>query len=43
MARLTDEIGASLNFVDGDHVLVTFNPKKLFTRLSDCPPATLTG
>ena len=39
MARLTDEIGGSLNFVDRDHVLVTFNPKKLFTRLSDCPPS----
>ena len=38
MARLTDEAGMSLDFVDRDHVLVTFNPKKLFTRLSNCPP-----
>jgi VWFA-related protein len=38
MARLTDEAELSLNFVDRDHVLITFNPKKLFTRLSDCPP-----
>ncbi len=39
MARLTDEAELSLNFVDRDHVLLTFNPKKLFTRLSDCPPS----
>jgi len=38
MARLTDEAGLSLDFVDRDHVLVTFNPKKLVTRLPDCPP-----
>ncbi len=39
MARLTDEAELSLNFVDRDHVLITFNPKKLFTRLADCPPS----
>jgi VWFA-related protein len=39
MARLTDEFGVSLNFVDRDHVLITFNPKKLLTRLADCPPS----
>jgi VWFA-related protein len=38
MARLTDEAGLSLDFVDRDHVLVTFNPKKLVTRHPDCPP-----
>jgi hypothetical protein len=38
MARLTDEAGLSLDFVDRDQVLVTFNPKKLVTRLPDCPP-----
>ena len=38
MARLTDEAEVSLNFVDRDHVLITFNPKKLLTRLFDCPP-----
>src|SRR5690348_13491456 len=38
MARLTNEVGLSLDFVDRDHVLVTFNPKKLVTRHPDCPP-----
>jgi hypothetical protein len=38
MARLTDEAAVSLDFVDRDHVLVTFNPKKLVTRPPDCPP-----
>lgn len=38
MARLTEEAGLSLHFVDRNHVLVTFNPKKLVTRHSDCPP-----
>ncbi len=28
----------SLDFVDADHVLVTFNRKKLITRLPECPP-----
>jgi VWFA-related protein len=38
MARLTDEAGISLDFVDREHVLVTFNPKKMVTRQPDCPP-----
>jgi len=28
----------SLDFLDSQHVLATFNPKKLFKRLPDCPP-----
>ncbi len=28
----------SLNFVDADHVLLTFNRKGLFTRLPECTP-----
>ena len=28
----------TLNFVDENHVLLTFNPKKLFQRLPSCPP-----
>lgn len=37
-ARLNDEASLSLDFVDADDVLLTFNQKKLFRRLSDCPP-----
>ena len=33
-----DEPSVTLNFVDAEHVLLTFNPKKLFHRLPDCPP-----
>lgn len=29
----------TLNFVDDNHVLFTFNPKKLFTRDPACPPS----
>jgi VWFA-related protein len=35
--RLTEEWSESLDFVDADHALLTFNPKKLFKRLPDCP------
>jgi len=35
-ARLSGESNFSLDFVDSDHILVTFNPKKLFTRLPAC-------
>ena len=37
-ARLSGAANVSLNFLDAHHVLVTFNPKKLFTRQPDCPP-----
>src|SRR5208283_2831946 len=33
-----DEPSVSLNFVDADHLLLTFNPKRLFQRLPTCPP-----
>jgi VWFA-related protein len=37
--RLTeDEPAVSLDFVDADHVLLTFNRKKLWQRLPGCPP-----
>ena len=36
--RLNQEWDESLDFVDANHVLVTFDPKKLFQRLADCPP-----
>ena len=39
MDRLSeDESSVSLNFVDADHILLTFNPKKLFQRLPTCSP-----
>lgn len=37
MARRSDATNLSLNFLDHDHVLFTFNPKKLFTRQPSCP------
>ncbi len=37
-ARLSGTPNVSLNFLDARHVLLTFNPKKLFTRQPDCPP-----
>jgi VWFA-related protein len=38
MARRSGAANLSLDFLDNDHVLFTFNPKKLFERLPDCPP-----
>lgn len=35
---LEDEPNVSLNFVDTNHLLLTFNPRKLFQRLPGCPP-----
>jgi VWFA-related protein len=37
MARLGDDVSLSLDFVDGDHVLLTFNQRKLLQRHSECP------
>jgi VWFA-related protein len=36
--RLTDDSNVSLDFVDQNHVLFTFDLKKLFKRLPECPP-----
>jgi len=38
-ARLSTQANLSLDFLDNKHVLLTFNPKKMFTRLPDCPPS----
>lgn len=39
MDRLTEgESSVSLDYVDSNHVLLTFNRKQLFHRLPDCPP-----
>jgi hypothetical protein len=37
MARRSGASNLSLDFLDRDHILFTFNPKKLFTRNPDCP------
>lgn len=37
-ARLSGTANISLDFLDARHVLLTFNPKRLFKRLPDCPP-----
>ena len=36
-ARQAGGANLSVDFLDADHVLVTFNPKKLFKRLPECP------
>src|SRR5882762_11380661 len=38
-ARLESQANMSMDFLDDTHVLLTFNPKKMFTRLPDCPPS----
>ena len=35
--RLGGDSNVTLNVVDSSHLLLTFNPKKLFQRLPDCP------
>jgi VWFA-related protein len=37
MARRSIAANLSLNFLDNDHVLFTFNPKRMFERLPGCP------
>jgi hypothetical protein len=37
-ARQSGGSNLSVDFLDSRHVLVTFNPKKLFTRLPECLP-----
>jgi VWFA-related protein len=38
-ARQSGGANLSVDFLDAEHVLVTFNPKKLFKRLPECPPS----
>jgi VWFA-related protein len=37
-ARQSGGSNLSVDFLDSQHVLLTFNPKKLFKRLPECPP-----
>jgi VWFA-related protein len=36
--RLSGDSHVSLDYLDASHVLITFNPKRLFQRSPDCPP-----
>jgi VWFA-related protein len=38
-ARQSGGANLSVDFLDARHVLLTFNPKKLFKRLPECPPS----
>jgi len=35
--RIGDEVSVTVDFVDASHVLLTFDPRKLLTRLPECP------
>ena len=37
MARRSDKVNLTIDFVDRDRVLLTYNPKKMITRLPECP------
>src|SRR5712692_3792882 len=36
--RLMTTTNVTVNFLDNNHLLFTFNPKKLFQRNPECPP-----
>ena len=38
MARRSDKVNFTLDFMDGEHLLLTYNPKKMVNRLPECPP-----
>lgn len=38
MARRSDKVNFTIDFIDSDRLLLTYNPKKLVTRLPECPP-----
>jgi len=37
--RLSGDTHVSLDYLDPQHILLTYNPKKLFQRSPDCPPS----
>jgi len=37
--RLSGDTHVSLDYLDSQHILLTYNPKKLFQRSPDCPPS----
>lgn len=38
MERRSGKVNLTVDFLDDDHVLFTFNPRKLVRRLPECPP-----
>ena len=38
MARRSEMVNFTIHFIDRDHILLTYNPKKMIRRLPDCPP-----
>lgn len=38
MARRSDMVNFTIHFIDRDHILLTYNPKKMIRRLPECPP-----
>src|SRR5215469_3019233 len=38
MARRSDMVNFTIDFIDRDHILLTYNPKKMMRRLPECPP-----
>src|SRR5215472_2400180 len=38
MARRSDMVNFTIHFIDQDHILLTYNPKKMIRRLPECPP-----
>ncbi len=39
LSRFTTQNDLTINFMDDDHVLLTYNPKKLVERRPECPPS----
>lgn len=39
MARRSDMVNFTIDFIDRDHILLTYNPKKMIRRLPECPPS----
>ena len=38
MARRSDVANFTVDFLDREHILLTYNPKKMIRRLPECPP-----
>lgn len=38
MARRSDKVNFTIDFIDSGHLLLTYNPKKMIVRLPECPP-----
>ena len=38
MARRSDMVNFTIHFIDRDHILLTYNPKKMIRRPVECPP-----